>query len=90
VTRGGDTECWIWSGAKNSRGYGFVMFGGTGYTAHALAFRLSHPHVGARQVRVGQDCRNKLCCNPAHLRARCSTAFVPPATAGRMSRYDET
>jgi hypothetical protein len=81
VRRCVDSECWIWSGARNSRGYGFVMFGGIGYTAQALAFRLSHPHVAGRQVRVGQDCGNKLCCNPAHLRARFLAGHVTRTAA---------
>lgn len=70
VRRGGSDECWVWGGARNSRGYGYVMFAGVGYTAHALAFRLSNPQVEDGCLRVGQECGNKLCCNPAHLHAR--------------------
>lgn len=69
VRRGAETECWVWAGARNSRGYGYVVFGGAGYTAHALAFRLSNPHLADLRLRVGQDCGNRLCCNPAHLHA---------------------
>jgi hypothetical protein len=70
VKRGATSECWLWDGARNSRGYGYLTFAGVGYTAHALAFRLSHAALGNGSLRVGQDCGNKLCCNPAHLNAR--------------------
>jgi hypothetical protein len=72
VKRRADTDCWIWGGARNSRGYGYMSFGGVGYTAHALAFRLSHPQYQTCRLRVSQECGNKLCCNPAHLRATLS------------------
>jgi hypothetical protein len=82
-------ECWTWVGAVTSRGYGSFGYEGRIWSTHRLAYELL---VGAIPAGLTIDhlCRNKLCCNPAHLepvtlaenlrRARMSQ-FYPPSPA---------
>jgi hypothetical protein len=54
--------CWIWTGAKQSRGYGNFQ--------SKLAHRVSYErYVGKIPDGLTLDhlCRNRLCVNPAHL-----------------------
>jgi hypothetical protein len=67
VKVGNPDECWPWTGARFTHGYGRVrrIFGRAQMTTHRLAFFLAHgrwPEPVARHT-----CDNKTCCNPAHL-----------------------
>ncbi|CAM5511642.1 HNH endonuclease signature motif containing protein [Sphingobium scionense] len=55
-------ECWVWTGATNSRGYGNFR----SQLAHRVAYQ---EKVGAIPdgLTIDHLCRNKLCVNPAHL-----------------------
>lgn len=59
-----DTGCWIWEGAKDSRGYGQIRIFDKIIGTHRL---MTFFYFG----EMGQDtdhlCRNPSCCNPAHL-----------------------
>lgn len=74
--------CWIWLGATNSRGYGYR-------TGKALRPALTHRYFYEwfkgpipDGLTIDHLCRNKRCCNPAHMepvtaeentsRARCA------------------
>ncbi len=63
---GGPDSCWIWMGAKNSRGYGyFVPQGRINIGAHRIAFRIQHgrdPFPNACHA-----CDTPSCVNPDHL-----------------------
>lgn len=64
----GETECWPWSGAKTSDGYGSFKI--TSYrcaTASRVAMILSSGDEPAG-LQVLHRCDNPACCNPAHLR----------------------
>lgn len=67
VRRGSAEECWTWTGAQR-RGYGRFSLGRSNRLAHRISYIME---VGA--VPEGMDldhaCRNRLCVNPAHLRA---------------------
>lgn len=60
--------CWAWTGAFNSRGYGCFAINGKSQLSHRVAYSLL---VGAIEpgLEVDHLCRNKRCCNPAHLEA---------------------
>ena len=75
----GDDECWNWTGAATSSGYGNLTYCGTPTQAHRLAYALS---VGGVALQTGfrelgkakrykrfvlHKCDNRLCCNPKHL-----------------------
>jgi hypothetical protein len=64
----GKNDCWLWTGAKQSKGYGSIGNGnGDTVSAHRVAFEISR----GKEIPDGfcvmhqHDCR--LCCNPNHL-----------------------
>ena len=62
-----DGECWLWTGAKNSKGYGSMSNGKNGsMLAHRAAYTFT---VGAipEGLTIDHLCMNKACVNPGHL-----------------------
>lgn len=65
------TGCWNFQGVSRADGYGAVGTGGRG-GPKVLAHRLTYEHhVGPVPdgYEVHHECRNRACCNPAHLTA---------------------
>lgn len=61
-----NTDCWVWSGAKSSKGYGCLWSGGKSHLAHRFVYELMiEPLTPGAQV--DHKCRNILCVNPDHL-----------------------
>ena len=65
VARGPD--CWLWTGARTSAGYGAILSDGKVVAAHRLSWSLARgaPLVG--DLRVLHLCPNRLCVRPEHL-----------------------
>jgi hypothetical protein len=65
-----ETGCWLWRGARSGdkKNYGGVGFERSTWRAHRLFFTLLVRPV-ADDEHVHHDCRNGLCCNPAHISA---------------------
>lgn len=59
--------CWNWTG-KTSRGYGIISLGDP-MRCHRLSFAIHGGIVTDEKPCVLHNCHNKLCVNPAHLRA---------------------
>lgn len=62
-----ESGCWQWTGARNSNGYGIACIG-DGRTA--LAHRATYTAMVAPiadGLQIDHLCRNRDCCNPAHL-----------------------
>jgi len=67
-----EARCWIWQGGKLPQGYGLT----SAYTggkkrsmlAHQLAYRAWIGEIPAEMV-INHTCRERACCNPAHLEA---------------------
>lgn len=69
---GGPDACWLWQGARASRGYGTLRINGRGgqqFEAHRLVWEMANGAIPAG-VDVCQSCHNPACCNLAHLYLR--------------------
>lgn len=61
----GPHDCWLWTAAKTSNGYGQFWVKQKILSAHRIAHFLV---FGTMPLIVGQSCLNRLCCNPEHFR----------------------
>lgn len=70
VDRRGESECWLWTAAKNNKGYGMFGLGGKLVLAHRFAYELLVGPVPEGLVLdhvKNRGCTSTLCVNPAHL-----------------------
>jgi hypothetical protein len=61
-------DCWNWTAAMDTKGYGQFYDNGRKMGSHRYSYEM---FVGPIPVGLDLDhlCRNRLCCNPAHLEA---------------------
>lgn len=60
-------ECWIWTGAKDRKGYGnFCVAVGKTNKAHIFSYYL-HKGPVPKGLQVDHECNNPSCVNPDHL-----------------------
>jgi hypothetical protein len=62
---GGMDACWPWIAHVSQGGYGRFRINGESVTASRLAYEWT---FGDSPPQVDHRCRNRLCCNPKHLR----------------------
>ena len=66
---GGVTDCWNWVGYISTLGYGIVGIGNKKLSpAHRVAYELVIGPI-PQGLEIDHLCRNRACCNPAHLEA---------------------
>jgi hypothetical protein len=67
VKPGMTDECWVWTGAVRTNGYGAFRLGSKAVAAHRYSFWLFNGHLPDKGMDVRHRCHNKLCQNPHHL-----------------------
>lgn len=89
VKKGGEDDCWEWTGACNNTGYGTVGWCGTTHTAHRVAAWLtglvtnpSRPLRPRDPTHVLHKCDNRKCCNPNHF-------FLGSYTDNQLDAYSK-
>lgn len=60
--------CWIWTAARNAKGYGYFRIGGRTRKAHRLAYEDANGPVADGLV-LDHLCRTPSCVRPDHLEA---------------------
>lgn len=66
IVRNPDTECWDWTGPFSGNGYGRVTYDGRPWRVHRLVYTLIKGEIPSG-LQLDHLCRNRACCNPAHL-----------------------
>lgn len=61
-----ETNCTVWIGSTNNRGYGIVSVGGVLQLAHRVAWEAEHGPIPDGLV-IDHKCRVRNCVNPDHL-----------------------
>lgn len=66
VDKRGPDDCWLWTGYKSPKGYGYFSRLGKNHRAHRVAVILAGREIPADMV-CDHLCRNRDCVNPAHI-----------------------
>ena len=61
-------KCWPWPGTRMAKGYGVLRRRYAKVYAHRVSYEIAYGPVPEGLV-IDHICRNRLCCNPAHLEA---------------------
>lgn len=91
-----DADCWRWTGAVNSTGYGCWAVDRKSQLTHRLAYAALVGPI-ADGLTIDHLCRVKTCCNPAHLEPvtiaeniRRATSLITACPAGHAYTPENT
>lgn len=85
------TGCWIWSGPKDSKGYGRIFSGGKYIKAHRLSWLIFNGKIPPRHIAVCHKCDVPACVNPRHLFLGTSEDnFADMRAKGRQAKGERT
>ena len=59
-------DCWVWTGATNTGGYGRICANGNDWYVHRLVWTALVGEI-PDGLELDHLCQNKVCCNPDHL-----------------------
>lgn len=62
-----DLGCWIWTGAKDTHGYGVLRSGGKLHRVHHVAMYVFGDRLLSSATITRHTCRRRACFNPEHL-----------------------
>jgi hypothetical protein len=86
VRRKPESDCWIWIGSKDAKGYGRVIIRQKLYSAHRVSWSIINGKIPS-SLDVLHDCDNPSCCNPGHLHlGDCATNIAEAKQRGRLAR----
>jgi hypothetical protein len=68
VDQRGPAECWPWLLSTTGNGYAQIKINRKRYGVHRIAYELVNGPI-PDSLTIDHLCRNRLCCNPAHLEA---------------------
>ena len=66
INRSGPEECWEWTGARISTGYGRIRINGRTASAHRTVYELFVKPI-PDGLTIDHLCRNRACMNPRHM-----------------------
>ncbi len=84
-------ECWVWTAARKSRGYGQFHFAGRTQGAHRVSWEIAAGQPAPAGIDVCHSCDNPPCVNPGHLflgtRADNAADMVAKGRSSRTPRF---
>ena len=75
-----DTDCWEWTGSKNTDGYGKMRFNGKTIYIHRFIYEYFYGPIQA-ELELDHLCKNRVCANPEHLEAVSHTENILRGTS---------
>jgi hypothetical protein len=72
-----DTDCWLWTGALQRQGYGYLSIRNKTWRAHRVAWEIFNGKIPVG-LHIHHTCGSKICLNPAHM------VLMTPAEHSRL------